>query len=116
MQIDGTKALPGANPPGAQRPASAPAAQPAPAPANDLPHQGAPRAAEVAAAVDGINRYLRSVNQTLRFEVDQSTGKDIVRVVDDTTGDVVRQIPSEEALAVARALSKTRGFLLNQSA
>jgi flagellar protein FlaG len=37
--------------------------------------------------------------------VDESTGKTIVRVFRSSTGELVRQIPSEEALAIAASLA-----------
>ena len=51
-----------------------------------------------------INRILEEGQRNLSFSVDQTTGKTIVRVVRAGTGEVVRQIPSEEALAIAASL------------
>ena len=67
-------------------------------------------------AVESINRYLRSIDQTLRFQIDDATGKTVVRVIDEATGDTIRQIPSEETLAVARALGRSKGFIFDKSA
>jgi flagellar protein FlaG len=55
-------------------------------------------------AVAHINRVLASASRVLAFSVDEVTGKTVVRVMDQTTGSVVRQIPSEEALALAARL------------
>jgi len=40
----------------------------------------------------------------------------VVRVLDDATKEVIRQIPSEEALEIAKALDKLQGVLLRQEA
>jgi flagellar protein FlaG len=53
---------------------------------------------------------------SLRFHIDEETGKTIVSVVDPSTGQVVRQIPSEEALALARHLGDAHGVLVNLKA
>lgn len=49
----------------------------------------------------------------LRFQVDAETGKTIVSVVDQASGEVIRQMPSEEALAVAKALGKFEGAFVD---
>ena len=96
--------------PAANSPASAtqPAVQ-SPAPA--------PSAEEVREAADKINKVLQSlVSSNLQFSVDQDSGQTIVRVVDVETKDVIRQIPNEEALAIAKSLDKFQGLLIEQKA
>ncbi len=65
--------------------------------------QGAQEAAEAAGA-------------NLQFTIDKDSGKTIVKVVDSQTSEVIRQIPSEELLALARSMSKTEGLLISQKA
>lgn len=50
----------------------------------------------------------------VQFARDPDSGKVVVRVVNPDTGDVVRQIPSEDALALARALGRLEGVFLQQ--
>ena len=51
-----------------------------------------------------VDAYLQAHNQSVRFQVDQATGLTIVHVVDASTGEVVRQIPSEVIVRVAQFL------------
>ena len=67
-------------------------------------------------AVESINRRLEQSVNNLRFSVDDDTGKVVVKVLDTATDQVIRQIPSEEALAISRSLEKLQGLLLNQQA
>ena len=67
-------------------------------------------------AVESINRRLEQSVNNLRFSVDDDTGKVVVKVLDTATEQVIRQIPSEEALAISRSLEKLQGLLLNQQA
>jgi flagellar protein FlaG len=92
--------------------AAAPAPEPAPAPATSQPAAAQGNQHALRAAVESVNRYLQSVNQSLRFERDTATGKTIVRIVDTASGDLVRQIPSEEVLDIARSLAQGRGVVL----
>ena len=56
----------------------------------------------LAAAVDHLNSNVQNLNRNLSFSVDQDSGKVLVKVVDADTHEVIRQIPSEEALQLAR--------------
>jgi len=56
-------------------------------------------------AVSQINDHVQSLQRNLQFTVDDITGKDIVTVVDTETEQVIRQIPSEEVLEVARRIT-----------
>ena len=42
--------------------------------------------------------------RNLSFRVDQGSGRTVITVVDATTKEVIRQIPSEDVLAMSRAL------------
>ena len=70
-------------------------------------------------AVDAVNHAMRQSNQSLEFSVDTSTRKPIVKLVDTSTGELVRQIPSKEMLAIAQSIDDflhRQGLLLNQKA
>ena len=76
------------------------------------------RPADIREAVAVIERSLGESSRSLRFEVDEQTGKDIVTVMDANTGEVVRQIPAQEIVATARFIGESldargKGVLLN---
>lgn len=76
-----------------------------------------PSAAQLRNAVDNINKALKQANRNLEFSVDESTNKQVVKLVDTETGDLVRQFPSEELLAISRAIDQIQqGLLLKQEA
>jgi flagellar protein FlaG len=53
----------------------------------------------------------------LEFTVDQSTRQTVVKVVDKESGDLIRQIPSDAALAIAESIGEfQKGLLLKQEA
>lgn len=84
------------------------------------PVAGGMPAAEVQQVVSQLSNYVQSLRRDLQFTVDERNGKSVVRVVDSETGETIRQIPSEEILAISRALSqsmeRTEGMLLNDRA
>jgi flagellar protein FlaG len=73
-------------------------------------------AQQVHRAVETINRQLEAAAQNLRFSVDDATGKTVVRVVDTATGEVIRQVPTEELLAISRSIDRLQGLLFHQQA
>ena len=67
------------------------------------PQSGAsPDRQQLADAVERLNQHLRESNTSLQFEVDDQYQEMVVRIVDQETKEVVRQIPSEKALALAK--------------
>lgn len=78
--------------------------------AEPLPVLGTPGAAEppptaeaLQAAVKQIDSYLKGSARSLQFKVDESTGRTVVSVR-DANGEVIRQIPNEDVLRLARSL------------
>lgn len=63
-----------------------------------------------------INAFLKSSASSVEFTVEGTSDHIIVRVVDSATNQVIRQIPSEEALAISHALDRMTGLLLAQRA
>lgn len=59
-----------------------------------------------------LQRTLDSVAPELQFAVDQSTGRSLIKVTDRTTNKVIRQIPSEEALQIAKQIDEFQQHLL----
>ena len=74
-----------------------------------LPQQTAQPAAnegvELEEAVNRINDYVQSVQRDLSFSMDDASGRTVIKVMDRASGEVIRQIPSEEVLALATYLS-----------
>ncbi len=93
-------------------------AAPAAAANPGAPAEGAPTPAALKAAVDEANRQLDQSNRELTFVFDDKLGRMLVKIVDTRTNTVIRQVPSEDMLATARALSgsATRGALLRGKA
>ena len=53
-----------------------------------------------------IEQVLQQCNRSLRFHQDEETGKQIATIVDNKTGDVIRQVPAQELLELNKNLAK----------
>jgi len=71
---------------------------------------------EVKEAVANINKSLQTLSQDLVFSVDSDSNRTIVKVVDQKTKEVIRQIPTPEALEISKALDTVQGLLIKQTA
>lgn len=63
-------------------------------------------AKDLDAAVQEINQNTQVIQRELHFNVDEDSGQTVIKVVDLSTKEVIRQIPNEEALSFARKLSE----------
>lgn len=52
----------------------------------------------------------------LRFRIDEATGKVVVSVINPADGSVIRQMPSEEALAIAKSLGHDEAVFVDRDA
>jgi flagellar protein FlaG len=93
-------------------------------PANDgqvLPVNGnaqppqAANTAEVRQAVSRINEVVQSKQRDLSFNMDEGSGKYVIRIVDTESGELIRQIPTEEVLAIATQLREFQEDAVSES-
>lgn len=75
-----------------------------------------PSASEVKKAVSEINKAIQSTSQNLELSVDTDSNQVIVKVIDQQTKQVLRQIPTVEAIEIAKSLDKLQGLLIRQEA
>lgn len=91
-------AAPAPKPVVASRPApAAPASAPAPGPGGH------------AAAVAQVNQHLQKVQTELKIQVDEGSGRTVFQVIQQGTGRVVLQVPSEEVLGMSRRVRELEG-------
>lgn len=70
---------------------------------------------ELKNVVETINQFISNTQRSLNFSLESDTNKTIIKVVNTETDEVVRQIPSEEAIALAKALkSSSEAYVLNE--
>jgi flagellar protein FlaG len=69
----------------------------------------------MAAVAQQLRDYLRSNGRDLEFHVDADTDAMVITVREAASGEVIRQIPNEEALQMRRYLDEWSGTFLNVS-
>lgn len=76
----------------------------------------APTREVVAKAAQQIQSFVQSMGRNLNFSVDSTTGYHVVRVTNPDTGEIIRQLPSEELLRIAQSFAQINSALVNQKA
>jgi flagellar protein FlaG len=87
--------------------------------ADNLDYEGQQQSLEI--AVGEVESFLQAQQRNLAFSVDENTKRSVVTVKDSSSGDVIRQIPSEEVLRLAERIKDLQqdvgssvGILLNK--
>ncbi|MBN2872547.1 MAG: flagellar protein FlaG [Halothiobacillaceae bacterium] len=82
----------------------------APAEANGLDREA------LEARLAELQELVQSRQRDLSFSVDDASGRTVVKVINARTDEVVRQIPSEEILSIARRIENGEGGMLELEA
>ena len=64
-------------------------------------------------AVVEINKALEKIPTTLAFQVDETSNRFVVNVADISTGELIRQIPGDAVLRIARQLESLKGIIFD---
>ena len=82
-------------------------------PASDVAEQAENQRQQLDQVVSQINDYVQNVQRSLQFSIDEISGRNVVKVIDKQTEEVIRQIPIEEVLTIARTIAEQFGEELN---
>ena len=85
---------------------------PAQKPDSELQARDSSEAINVKEAVARISDFVAKTSSEISFTIDEESGLNVVKVIDSSTKDIIRQFPSEEVIAIAQALDKLQGLFL----
>lgn len=75
-----------------------------------------PGGGETEDALSALSEAVQALNIRLNFSRDDETGSIVIKLVDQSTGETVQQIPQEALLHLSAALGKLQGKLFDQQA
>ena len=96
--------------------AAVPVADRAVAPARQQPAAPPVEVPKIESVTRQIDSFLRSINRSLQFRVDEATGRMVVSICDAETGEVIRQVPGEDALRIAQRIEASLSTMLDVKA
>jgi len=56
-----------------------------------------------------LQEFMGKMNRGLEFLVDEDSGRDVIKVIDKSSGELIKQYPSEEVLSLVSKLSEATG-------
>ncbi len=71
---------------------------------------------QLKAAIKSVQEYIEPINNALEFSMNDDTNQMVVKIIDRDTKEVIRQMPSEEMIAIAKALDSIKGLFVKQNA
>lgn len=86
----------------------------APEPVRQTPAAAPVEVRKIESVTKQIDSFLRSINRSLQFRLDDATGQMIVTLRDSETGEVIRQVPGEDALRIAQRIEDGLSTLLDE--
>lgn len=66
--------------------------------------------------VNNVNEFIHTLKTNLSFRYDEERQSTIITVKNEETGEVIRQIPPEEMIRLARTMKAMVGIIFNQEA
>ena len=70
----------------------------------------------VKAAVEMLNARMKDSSRSLEFSMDEVAKRSVIRVIDKSSGDIIRQLPNEDVLRAVRNIEVLRGILFEDNA
>lgn len=70
-----------------------------------------PKQDDVKHAIEQLNQSVQAIQRDILFTKDRETGMDVIKVIDQKTHEVIRQIPPEEVVNLAKKMDEVRGML-----
>jgi flagellar protein FlaG len=74
-----------------------------------------PSAEQIHGSLQEINKVLTGFSISVQFKLDPDYKELIIKVVDQDSGKVIRQIPTEEVVRISKAMDNLKGLLFSQS-
>jgi len=69
---------------------------------------------EIEQIVEKLNAFVQLTQRDVSFGIDDQSGRDVISVFEAETQELIRQIPSEEALALLKRMDKAIGLLFSE--
>ena len=66
--------------------------------------------------VNQLNEDLKVFNTRVSFSIDDTTKKTVVKIIDNSSGDVIKQIPPEYLLKVSQRITELLGLVVDEKA
>ncbi|MYN11666.1 hypothetical protein GSY71_00640 [Pusillimonas sp. TS35] len=67
-------------------------------------------------ALEAVNNHMQAWSTGMRFDIDPDTDRVVVSIIDSESGDVLRTVPTEAVIRVAKMIAQLQGRSVNTTA
>ncbi|MGX4676735.1 flagellar protein FlaG [SAR92 clade bacterium H246] len=64
-------------------------------------------------AIEALNAAVKKVPTSLHFSIDDASNRFVVQVTDTNTGEIIRKVPGDAILRIARQIESLKGVLFD---
>ncbi|WP_246047171.1 flagellar protein FlaG [Colwellia ponticola] len=79
----------------------------------ELPAEQPLTATQLDKVAQQLQDFVGDLNRNIEFSVDKDSGRDVIKVIDKDSGDLLKQYPSEEVLTLVSKLSDMVGGFID---
>ena len=72
-----------------------------------------PEPIDVKEAVEKLNKYVQSQQKHVNFSIDEATHSTVIKIFKTETGELIKQFPPEEILAMAAYIRQSIGWMID---
>jgi flagellar protein FlaG len=69
---------------------------------------------EVAETVEALNSVMQQMQRGISFQVDDQSGRSVIQVIDRDSGNVIKQMPSEDLLKLINHMQEMQNILFDE--
>ena len=81
---------------------------------SDKPSQATvPKSSDVKEAVEKLNKFVQSQQKYVNFSIDEATHATVIRIFKTETGEMIKQFPPEQILAMAAHIRQSIGWIID---
>jgi flagellar protein FlaG len=70
---------------------------------------------EVAETVGALNNVMQQMQRGISFQVDEKSGRSVIQVIDRDSGDVIKQMPSQDLLKLIDHMQEMQSLLFDET-
>ena len=78
------------------------------------PESSVPDLKAIEDSITKIRESIGPANSSLKIEIDADTDRIVVKILDDQSGELIRQIPSQEMVEIAKRLDAMQGVFVTK--
>ncbi|WP_020681774.1 flagellar protein FlaG [Marinobacterium rhizophilum] len=70
---------------------------------------------EAAETLEALNNVMQQMQRGISFQMDENSGRSVIQVIDRDSGDVIKQMPSQDLLKLINHMQEMQSLLFDET-